>query len=105
MSFSNHNNNQSVNIGPCGTATLSNLAASATNVTLLEAKAKRVGVIVYNDSSSAMYIKYGSTASTTSFTYKILGTQTWEMPDPVYTGAIDCLWDSATGSARITEST
>jgi len=85
-------------------ATLTNQTDQATNVTLCASNAARKGLIVYNDSPSTMYLKYGATASATSFTVKIPADGYWEMPDPVYTGQIDVIWSSdSTGSARATE--
>lgn len=86
------------------TPTLANVAGSATVVTLLALNTARLGAIVFNDSTSAMYIKYGSAASATSFTYKVLPGGTWEMPGGVvYTGILTALWDTANGNARVTE--
>jgi hypothetical protein len=88
------------------TATLSNVADSATSVSLLAANGDRLGCIVQNDSTETLYLKYGATASTTSFTAKIPPGAYWEMPSPTYTGAIDGIWAAnASGSARITELT
>lgn len=84
-------------------ATLSNQAGSATNVTLLAANSSRKGAIVFNDGTSALYIKYGATASSSSYTFKVFANGLWVMPAPIYTGQIDGIWDSATGTARITE--
>lgn len=85
------------------TANLSNVAASATSVSILAANPNRTGLILCNDSSSAMYLKYGTTASTSSFTYKIPANSNFEMAFPIFRGAIDAIWDSATGNARVTE--
>lgn len=87
------------------TATLSNIAASATNVTLLASNASRRGVIIYNDSTKILYVKFGATASATSFTIKMGSDGFYEMHTPVYTGIIDGIWASASGTARITELT
>lgn len=87
------------------TATLTNVASSGTNVTLLAANDIRIGVIMFNDSTSNVDVKYGTTASATSFTYEVFAGAHWEMPQPVYAGQIDCIWDSANGSARVTELT
>lgn len=83
--------------------TLSNVSASASNVTVLASNASRVGAIFFNDSTSSVYVKLGATASTTSFTYKLFAYQTLELPDPLYRGIVDAIWDSATGSMRVTE--
>ena len=84
------------------TSTLTNVAASATNVTLLAANTDRTGAIIVNDGNKNLYIKFGATASTTSFTAKIPSNGYYEVPFS-YTGIIDGIWDSANGSARITE--
>ena len=87
-------------------ATLSNVASSATSVTLLSANTARRGLLVVNDSDKAMYVKYGTTASATSFTAKIAIGGSWEMPEPIFQGRIDAIWDTGpTGSARVTELT
>lgn len=88
------------------TATLSNVNDSDSNQTLLAANPDRLGVIVVNDSTATLFLKYGVTASATSFTYKIGPGSTWEMPGVVYTGIIDGIWDAnAAGAARCTELT
>lgn len=91
------------------TGTLSNVASSATSVTLLAANAARIGAQITNDSSALLYIKYGTTASTTSYTVVLAGAASapfsyFEVPAG-YTGRIDGIWASATGNARVTEET
>lgn len=88
----------------------SSVAASASSVSLLAANASRLGATVYNDSASAtLYVKLGTTASTTSFTVALppqvdgIGGY-YEVPFG-YTGAVDGIWSAAVGSARITELT
>lgn len=82
----------------------SNVAASATNVTLLVANSSRRGCSIYNDSSATLYLKLGVTASTSSFTVKLFTDDYYDV-SPSYTGQIDGIWSSATGSARIVEFT
>src|ERR1043166_7404353 len=55
-----------------GTATLTNVSASASSVAVLAANTSRLGATVHNDSTAALYLKFGATASTSSFTVKIL---------------------------------
>lgn len=86
------------------TATLTNVSASVTSVTLLAANAARVGVIVWNDSTATLYIKYGATASATSTSVRMEPDSYWEMPEPVHPGIMDAIWTAATGAARVTES-
>lgn len=86
--------------------TLANVASSVTNVTLKASNAARRGLVVVNDSASAtLYLKFGATASATSFTYSLAPGANWTMPTPVYTGIVDGIWSAAVGSARVTELT
>lgn len=80
------------------------VASSATNVTLLAANAARIGVSIYNYSQAVLYVKLGSTASTSSFTTAVFPGGLYEVPDD-YTGRIDGIWASADGSAMVTERT
>jgi hypothetical protein len=86
------------------TATLSNVAGSASSVTLLALNAVRKGASIHNDSSAILYVKFGTTASTSSFTVKMVADAHYEVPFG-YTGRIDGIWASATGNARVTEMT
>lgn len=90
-----------------GTATLSNIAATAVNATLLAANSLRLSFQIYNDSTSSVYIKLGATASATSYTKRLLPNEYWSTRDlgVNYTGRIDAIWDSATGTMRVTELT
>lgn len=84
-------------------ATLSNVSSSASNGTLLAENTDRIGMLVVNDSTATLYLKYGATASTTSYSVRMEPGSYWEMPQPIYTGQIDGIWSSADGAARITE--
>jgi len=92
--------------GACSTATLSNVNDTASSTSLLASASTRLGVMVFNDSAYPLFLKYGATASATSFTVKIAAGAYWEMPQPIYTGAIDGIWSvDGSGAARITELT
>ncbi len=87
------------------TGNVTTVSASATNVTLLSNNPERGGAIIFNDSASAVYVKFGETATTSSFTYK-MGAGDHLVLDAeaaLYTGVIDGIWDTATGNARVTE--
>lgn len=86
-----------------GTSTLSNVSASASSVTALASNAARLRAWLYNDSTSAVNIKYGATASTTSFTKRLLPNDFFVVE--LYSGRIDAIWDSAAGTMRVTELT
>ncbi len=87
------------------TGTLSNVAASATSVTVLAANTSRVGATITNDSTSDVYLKYGSSASTTSYTYLLPAGAWWSYEGEYYNGIITGIWNTATGNARVTEVT
>jgi len=89
--------------GIASSATLASIASSATSTTLQAANSNRIGWLIHNDSTSALKVKFGATASATSFTVEIPSGDYFEMPTPIYTGVIDGIWDSANGSARVTE--
>lgn len=86
------------------TATLSNVSSSATNVTILAANTARMGAQFYNDSTAILYLKFGTTASATSFTVPLAAATYYELPGG-YTGNIDGIWVSANGACRVTELT
>lgn len=85
-------------------ATLANVASSASTLTLQASNASRRGWACFNDSTQVLYVKFGATASATSYTVKMAAGAYYEMPTtPLYTGIIDGIWASANGSARVTE--
>ena len=84
--------------------TTSSIPASVTSVTLLLSNSARLGATIYNDSSSVLYIKLGTTASLTDFTIRLFPFCYYEIPF-LYTGEIDGFWVAAVGSARVGELT
>jgi len=91
-------------IPTAGTSTLSNVTSSATTVTILAANSARKGAMIYNDSTKKLYLKFGATASTSSFTVIVDTNSYYEVPFG-YTGIMDGLWALANGNARVTELT
>lgn len=94
-----------VSVPKASTATLSNVSGSATSVLLLASNTSRLGGLIYNDSTATLYVKFGATASSSSFTVKLLADDFYEFSGAVFTGDIEGVWASATGAARITELT
>lgn len=84
-------------------ATLANVASSASNTNLFAATAQINARVVYNDSTAVLYLKFGATASTTSYTVQIASQGYFEFPDPLYAGQVDGIWASANGFARTTQ--
>jgi len=84
--------------------TKSNVTASASSVTILAANSARKRWMVFNDSSVNLYLDLtGGTASLTSYSVKVAPGQFYEDSQPVVPVLITGIWDSATGTARITE--
>ena len=83
-------------------ATVSSTPSSATSVNVLGANLERKGVAIYNDSTQVMYLKFGDTASTTSYTVQIPASGYYEVPF-WYAGKLDAIWAAANGNARVTE--
>jgi hypothetical protein len=80
------------------------VAASITSVTLLASNANRRSAIILNDGTDILYVKYGTTASTASFTWKLEAGEYAVVDD--YNGRIDGIWDVASVvGAKITELT
>lgn len=88
------------------TSTLTSVAAAASSTSLLALNTSRKQATFFNDSTAILYLKLGTTASTTSYTVQIPSNGYYELPGiSVYTGAIQGIWSSATGNVRITELT
>lgn len=85
----------------------SNVAASASSVALFTATTNQVaGRTVFNDSTVALNLKCGATASATSFAVQIPPGGYFEFPQAggaVYNGAVEGIWTAATGAARCVE--
>ena len=86
------------------TSAVTSVAGSATSVTLLASNANRLGATITNDSTVILRAKFGATASATSYTVRLVPDAYYEVPYG-WTGVIDGIWDSAAGSARLTELT
>lgn len=83
------------------TATLTNVATSNVSAQLLASNTSRRRARIFNDSSFVMYVKYGTTASSSSFTDALDGQTSIIIDD--YSGRIDGILASGTGNARVTE--
>jgi hypothetical protein len=92
-----------VHEGLAATATLANVASSASSVTLQAANTARRGLRIFNDSTATLRYKYGTTASATSFTGLLMAGESVLIAD--YNGLVTGIWESANGNARMTELT
>jgi hypothetical protein len=82
--------------------TVQQVTASVSSQILLAANPARINVMFYNDSPKVLFLKFGNTASTTSYSTQLGPGQQWPVPFS-YTGRIDGIWQVATGSAYVTE--
>src|SRR5437762_9040718 len=81
--------------------TIARVASSASNVTLQAANANRRGLRIYNESTAILYVKLGTTASVTSYSFQMLPQAYYEHPAEaaMYTGNVDGIWASVNGFA------
>ena len=91
-------------VGPTGT-TVAAVAVTTASTTLDAANASRRGIIIYNSDNKPLYVKLGTAATTTDYSFQIASGGYWEAPRPIYTGAITACWASGTGTVRVTEIT
>lgn len=85
------------------TATPANVPSSATSTNVFAASGAARARTVYNDSTAVLYLKFGGTASATSYTVQLSAGAFYEFPQPVYGGIVDGIWAAANGAARTTE--
>lgn len=87
------------------TATVTSVADSASSQQLLASNPARQMATFFNDSTESLYLKFGTTATTSDFTVRIAPGGYYELPGPIiYSGRIDGIWSAnASGSVRITE--
>lgn len=86
--------------------TKTNVNDSASSIQLSAANTSRKGWSVFNDSSSILYINFGSTASLTAYVVQVAAGGFYEMPKPTYLGVINGIWSAdSSGAARVTELT
>lgn len=90
------------------TSTLTSVVASGSSQMVLASNSSRLGAIItYVDTAGTiLYIKYGATASATSFTVPLFPGGVHVVPSPVYTGEIDVISSgSPSGHVYVTELT
>lgn len=86
-------------------STVTSVAQSTSNTQLLAANANRVFASIYNNTGQKMFIKLGTTASTTSYSIQLMPNSYWEVPSD-WTGEIDAVWSgNGSSSALVTELT
>ena len=90
--------------GTTGDADVTSVGDEIASTTLLAANADRRGFILFNDSTAICYVKFGVTASTSSFTVRLTPSAVYVSDFPVYRGLVTGIWSADSGgSMRITE--
>lgn len=85
-------------------AAVTSIVAATTAVTLSAADPDRQGVIIYNNSNAVLYCKFGSGASSSSFTVAIPSNSLFDFtPLVTYKGIISGVWSTSNGNAQVTE--
>lgn len=96
-------------IVPVSASSLTSVVGSLSNVTLLAANANRKMAMVTNESNNNaanLYLKFGATASTTSYTILVPPGGYFEFPVPIWPGRVDGIWSTnSNATARMTELT
>lgn len=93
---------QRVALAPAvGTSTLSNVNSATSSTTLLASNVDRLRATIVNDSTAILYVKEGTSASATSYSWKLGPGDTLLIDDT--TGTLTGIWASANGAARVTE--
>ena len=94
-----------VTTNKAATSSVTSVAQSTSNTVLLASNASRVFASIYNNTGQKMYIKLGTTASTSSYSIQLMPNSYWEVPND-YTGEIDAVWSgNGSNSALVTELT
>lgn len=85
-------------------STVTSVNGSAASVTLLASNNARKAFKLFNDSTQTAYVKEGTTATTADYSYKLLpGEFHGDSGEGCYTGKLDCIWASAVGAMKVTE--
>lgn len=93
-------NSTSVN---ASTADVTSVNVTTSSTQLLAANVNRKAVIIFNDSGANIYVKYGTGATTTSFTWRVANNGVLEIYNNIYNGVIHAVRASGTGDVRVTE--
>lgn len=85
-------------------ATVTQVSDSDSVQTLLVANTDRKSFSIFNNSTAILYVKLGSGASSTDFSFRIVPQGYYESGFFAYTGIITGVWSAdSTGQAQITE--
>ena len=80
-----------------------NVPASTSSVMLISNNPDRKMVVIFNDSTSKMYLNLGTPATTSQFKVKLAPQGYFEFTIPIFLGSINAVWDSTDGFAKVSE--
>ncbi len=83
---------------------VTSVAAALTDTVLLALNTGRFGAAVYAEGPGTLFLKLGNAASTVSYTAQLTPQTYYEVPF-YWTGSVNGIWGTASGTARITEIT
>lgn len=81
------------------------IASTVGTVTLAASQTKRVALSIYNASANPLFMKLGASATTASYSLMMVASGYYELPRPIYNGIVTGIWQTANGSAYISETT
>lgn len=84
--------------GP-GVATLAQIAAATVSTTLFSAATGIFGRNVYNASTGACFLTFGTVGTQTAYTTQIAANTNYSLPVPTYCGPVTAIWPAANGTA------
>lgn len=88
------------------TVTASATITNAGPVMVATTNSRRLGLVLYNNSANTVYIKFGAPGNAgTDMTVPIATFQSYQMPAPIFTGALFGIRNSGTGVVVATELT
>ncbi len=79
------------------------LSLTTSNQTLLNSNPNRKGCVFFNEGGDFIYLKFGITASPTSYTLQIPSRSSYELSMPIYQGRIDAVAHGGTQILNVTE--
>ncbi len=88
------------------TPDITRVTASTSSVLIKAANTNRLELILFNDSNKDAFVKYGTTATSTSFTALMPPSSHYFIDLARYTGRVDAIWKTGvSGAMQITELT
>lgn len=88
------------------TSVVTSITASVSNTPIVAVSTTRLGVMIYNDSTATMYLRYGNGAPTVSdYSAQLQPGALFIVPDRSARLEMRAIWSAANGAAKVTEVT